>query len=145
MPYILGPLSGSRMSLVQSKRHGRFRASGFTLLEIVVTLVLLGLAAALLAPVFRIDSAPDEGFRTVLATTREAAVRRAQTMVLQVDARGSWRISAPGDTSTLGSGRFTDGTRDLRIRVNPLGACFNEGASGAVALDAVACAITGGR
>lgn len=131
------------MSLVQSERHGRFRASGFTLLEIVVTLVLLGLAAALVAPAFRAETSPDEGLQSILATTREAAVRRAQTLVLQVDDRGAWRIVPSGDSSAIGSGRFTDGTRDLRIRVNPLGACFNEGASGAVALDAVACAITG--
>jgi prepilin-type N-terminal cleavage/methylation domain-containing protein len=134
------------MPRLTTKRHGRFRTRGFTLLEIVVTLVLLGLAAALVAPAFRIEPTSEQDIRKVLAGTRETAVRRAQTLVLEVDDRGSWRILASGDTSAIGSGRFTDGTRDLRIRVNPLGACFNEGAS-AIALDAVACAITkaGGR
>jgi prepilin-type N-terminal cleavage/methylation domain-containing protein len=131
------------MALVPSKRHGRFRTRGFTLLEIVVTLVLLSIAAAIVAPAFRTARTPDENLRALLASTRETAVRRAQTVVLHVDDRGAWRIVASGDTAAIGSGRFTDGTRDLRIRVNPLGACFSEGASGAVSLDAVACAITG--
>ena len=129
-----------------TKRHGRLRTGGFTLLEIVVTLVLLGLATALVAPAFRTSSTPDAGLPSVLAATRETAVRRAQTLVLQVDDRGAWRIVAAGDSSLLSTGRFTDGTRDLRIRVNPLGACFNEGAPGIHGLDAVACALrTGGR
>ena len=135
------------MPRLTTKRHGRFRTRGFTLLEIVVTLVLLGLAAALVAPAFRSEPTSEQDIRKVLAGTRETAVRRAQTLVLEVDDRGSWRILASGDTSAIGSGRFTDGTRDLRIRVNPLGACFNEGASSTVGLDAIACAVTkvGGR
>jgi prepilin-type N-terminal cleavage/methylation domain-containing protein len=131
------------MALLPTKRHGRLRAGGFTLLEIVVTLVLLGLAAALVAPAFRTETSPDEGLRSILALTREAAVRRSQTLVLQVDARGSWRIAAAGESASIAGGRFIDGTKDLRIRVNPLGACFNEGKSGTIALDAVACAVTG--
>ena len=131
------------MRPLTTKRHGRLRTRGFTLLEIVVTLVLLSIVAAIVAPAFRTERTPDESLRSILAASRETAVRRAQTLLLHVDERGAWRIVAPGDTAAIGSGRFTDGTRDLRIRVNPLGACFNEGASGAVALDAVACAITG--
>lgn len=135
------------MALLPTKRHGRLRAGGFTLLEIVVVLVLLGLAAALVTPAFQSGPAPDEGLRSVLAATRETAVRRAQTLVLQVDDGGSWRIVAAGDSTALGTGHFTDGTKGLRIRVNPLGACFNEGARSTVGLDAIACAVTesGGR
>ena len=131
------------MALLPTKRHGRIRARGFTLLEIVVTLVLLGLAAALVAPAFRTDSAPDERLQSVLAMTREAAVRRAQTLVLHVDDRGSWRLVAAVESTSIARGRFVDGTSDLRIRVNPLGACFNEGAAGTRNLDALACALTG--
>ena len=137
------------MPLFSTTRRARLGSRvAFTLLEIIVTLVILGLAAALVAPVFRTD-APDEGLRSVLAATRETAVRRAQTLVLQVDDRGSWRIVGSGDSAMLGTGHFADGTKDLRIRVNPLGACFNEGARSTVTLDAIACAITptgaGGR
>ena len=131
------------MPLFPTKRHGRLRAGGFTLLEIVVTLVLLGLAAAMVAPAFRTETAPDEGFRSILALTREAAVRRSQTLVLQVDGRGAWRIAADGDSTPIADGRFTDGTKELRIRVNPLGACFNDGAAGTVGLDAIACTVSG--
>lgn len=134
------------MPPLRTERHGRLRAGGFTLLEIVVTLVLLGLAAALVSPVFRTGATPDENLNEVLAATRETAVRRAQTLVLQVDAGGWWQIVAPGESPAVGSGRFTDGTGDLRIRVNPLGACFSEGTQGVPGLDAVACAVrTGGR
>lgn len=136
------------MPPLPTTRRFRERAA-FTLLEIVVTLVLLGLAAALVAPAFRSRTTPDENLRSVLAATRETAVRRAQTLVLQVNDRGSWRVIAPSDSSAVGAGRLTDGTTNLRIRVNSLGACFNEGARGAVKLDAVACAVagtgTGGR
>ena len=137
------------MPLFSTTRRARLGSRvAFTLLEIIVTLVILGLAAALVAPVFRTD-APDEGLRSVLAATRESAVRRAQTLVLQVDVRGSWQIVAAGESTSIADGRFTDGTKDLRIRVNPLGACFNEGARSTVRLDAIACALTdpgtGGR
>ena len=131
------------MALFPIKRYGRFRAGGFTLLEVVVTLVLLGLAAALVVPAFRTEAAPEEGIRSVLAATRATAVRRAQTLLLQVDDRGSWRIVPAGDSSSIAGGRFTDGTKDLSIRVNSLGACFNEGAPGTIALDAIACVVTG--
>ena len=129
------------MPPLPTERHGRLRADGFTLLEIAVTLVLLGLAAALVAPVFRTGATPDENLNVVLSTTRETAVRRAQTLVLKVDDRGLWQIVAASESSAVGSGRFTDGTRDLRIRVNPLGACFNEGAPGTIALDALRCTV----
>jgi len=58
------------------------------LLEIVVTLVLIGLATALVAPTFRRDALPDDGYPAVVSAARELAVRRAQRLVLDVDDRG---------------------------------------------------------
>ena len=129
------------MPLDPTKRHGRYRASGFTLLEILVTLIVLGLAAALVAPVFRADPAPDNDLRAVLAGARETAVRRAQTLVLSVDQRGTWRIAAAHDSTTVASGQFRDGTGNLQIRVNPLGACLNEGAMVGITVDAIGCTV----
>src|SRR5215207_6982995 len=114
------------MPLDPTKRHGRYRASGFTLLEILVTLIVLGLGAALVVPVFRADAPPDDDLRAVLAGARETAVRRAQTLVLSVDQRGAWRIAAAHDSTTVARGQLRDGTSNLQIRVNPLGACLNE-------------------
>jgi prepilin-type N-terminal cleavage/methylation domain-containing protein len=129
------------MPLDPTKRHGRNRTSGFTLLEILVTLIVLGVAATLVAPVFRADAPPDDDLRAVLTGARETAVRRAQTLVLTVDQRGAWRISAAHDSTTVANGHLADGTGNLQIRVTPLGACLNEGANAAIPFDAVGCAI----
>ena len=123
------------------KRHGRLPSGGFTLLEVLVTLLLLGLMAAVVAPVVRGPAPPDEGITTVLSAARETAVRRAQTLELRVDDRGAWRLAATGDSTSIASGQFTDGTSQLRVRVNPLGACFNEGPSNRTQLDALACTL----
>ena len=127
------------MPLDPTKRHGRYRSSGFTLLEILVTLLVLGLSAALVAPLFRADTPPDDDLRAVLTGARETAVRRAQTLVLSVDQRGAWRIAAAHDSTTVAKGQFRDGTSNLQIRVSPLGACLNEGATVAITVDAVGC------
>ena len=129
------------MPLDPTKRHGRYRSSGFTLLEILVTLIVLGLAAALVAPAFHADATPDDDLRAVLAGARETAVRRSQTLVLSVDPRGTWKMAAAHDSTTIASGQLGDGTGNLRIRVTPLGACLNEGAITVIPVDAVGCSI----
>jgi prepilin-type N-terminal cleavage/methylation domain-containing protein len=129
------------MPLDPTKRHGRNRTSGFTLLEILVTLIVLGVAATLVAPVFRADAPPDDDLRAVLTGARETAVRRAQTLVLTIDQRGAWKIAAPHDSTTVANGQLGDGTGNLQIRVTPLGACLNEGANAVIAMDAVGCSV----
>jgi prepilin-type N-terminal cleavage/methylation domain-containing protein len=126
-------------------RRRRLRAVGFTLLEVLVTLILLGVAAAIVAPVIRVSQPPDEGIQAVLAGARDAAVRRAQTLVLSVGDLGQWQLAPANSPDLIARGQFRDGPRDLRIRVNALGACFNEGAAGPVALDAISCTITTNR
>ncbi len=122
----------------QLPTQGKNRA-GLTLIEVVVVLVVLGLAAALVAPAVRTNAEPDEGLAAVRAAAREAAVRRAESLVLSVDERGAWRIVATRDTAAIASGRVSDGTKQLRVRVSPLGACFYEGV-GTGSLDAISCA-----
>jgi prepilin-type N-terminal cleavage/methylation domain-containing protein len=119
--------------------QGKNRA-GLTLIEVVVVLVVLGLAAALVSPAFRSTAEPDEGLRSVLAAARDVAVRRAETLILNVDERGAWRITAVADSTSVASGRFSDGTGQLRVRVSPVGACFSEGV-GTWSLDAVSCTL----
>ena len=128
------------MRSLPTNRHAQFRTvSGFTLLEIVVTLVLLGLAAAMVAPAFRRDSSPEGDTRTVIAGARESAVRRAQTLILSVDDRGAWRLTPVGDTTSLGAGVLPVTGEPLTLRISPLGACFHEEASFAKGWDAIAC------
>lgn len=119
-------------------------ASGFTLLEVVVTLVLLGLAAALVAPTFRTETAPRDDSVAVLARSREMAVRRAQTLVLQIDAQGRWTLTPVGDTTSIGSGVIQSGGPPVRMRISPLGVCLAENNSVADSWDAIACARPGG-
>ena len=123
--------------------QGKNRA-GLTLIEVVVVLVVLGLGAALVAPAIRSSAEPDEKLANVLAAARETAVRRAETTFLTVDAQGAWRIAALSDTTPIASGRFGDGTAQLRVRVSPLGACFSEGA-GTRSLDAASCTLVSQR
>jgi prepilin-type N-terminal cleavage/methylation domain-containing protein len=128
-----------------TSRHARIRVrNGFTLLEIVVTLVLIGLSAALVAPVFRRE-APDDSFAAVLSSARELAVRRAQTMVLRVGADGSWRLTTVDDSASILSGLLAQTPSARQLTITPLGACFDQDAESVEAWDALACAPTGGR
>ena len=126
-------------------RHARIRKStGFTLLEIVVTLVLIGLGTALVAPMFRRDALPDDDYPAVVSAARELAVRRAQRLVLDVDDRGQWRLSAAGDSTAIGAGILTERVTASRLSLTPLGACLHENGPDARDWDAVACTPAGG-
>lgn len=122
----------------------RLRTTGFTLLEIVVSLVLIGLGTALVAPIFRRDALPDDGYPAVVSAARELAVRRAQRLVLDIDDRGQWRLSVLGDSATLGAGVLAGRGTAARLTITPLGACFHENSAGSRDWDAVACAPVGG-
>lgn len=127
----------------QRPAHGKNRV-GLTLIEVVVVLVVLGLAAALVSPAIRSSAEPEEGLRNVLAATRDVAVRRSETMILSADERGAWRITTVGDSTPVAYGRFSDGTAQIRVRVSPLGACFTEGV-GSRRMDAVSCTLVARR
>src|SRR3989442_4278135 len=66
---------------------------GFTLVEMLVVLVLLGLAAALVAPAF----VPTRARQTrelveLIGATRDAAVRRGEVVSLHVERSGAWQV-----------------------------------------------------
>ena len=119
-------------------------SAGFTFLEIVVTLVLIGLGAALVAPVFRRDQLPDDALSTVLAGARELAVRRAQDLILEIDAQGGWRLTARNDTSSIAAGIVADAGKARRLTVTPLGACLDASSAPPANWDALDCAPTRG-
>jgi hypothetical protein len=77
---------------------------------------------------------------TVLARSRETAVRRAQTLVFQIDAQGSWKLTPVGDTTSIGSGAIEGGGTALRLRITPLGVCLAEDTPVTDNWDAIACA-----
>ena len=119
---------------------------GFTLLELLVVLVLLGLAVALVLPSLRV---PDRAHAqsSVLERARATAVRRGESVRLFMSRDGAWTVRATSDTTgeilLAGTGVESSGP-DLAqsIVISALGTCLPEGASafGATAWDPARCA-----
>ncbi len=112
-----------------------------------MVLVLLGLAAAFVLPVLeRPVRSADQ--RTVLERARAVAVRRGESVRLQVDATGAWTVRATADTTDaiLLSGAATTAAPDAGIArsivISALGACLPEGKAvvGGGAWDPTRCA-----
>jgi len=119
----------------------------FTLLELVVVLALMGLAMAVVAPslVMRPPSA-GEALQRVVTTARRAAINRAQTVTLGVDASGAWRVESAGREAgdVLVSGKLDEGpAQPIRIRVSSLGLCMAEAdsASGGATFNPMTCSM----
>ncbi|MGZ8414640.1 MAG: prepilin-type N-terminal cleavage/methylation domain-containing protein [Gemmatirosa sp.] len=133
------PRPGPVPILARANRPAR---RGVTLLELLVVLLLLGLAAALAAPRLLRPRAADAGdplARTV-AMGRALALRRAEALRLEIDADGRWRLVARD--SVLQRGALPTATTPLRLGISPLGVCMPEPADDAPApaWDAAACA-----
>lgn len=108
---------------------GRRRA--YTLLELLVVLVLLGLSAAVVLPRLRLPSGAT-AHRTTIERARAVAVRRGEPVRLSWTDGGDWTVRATADTSgvTLLSG--TDGALSATVGarslvISALGACLPEG------------------
>ncbi len=109
-------------------RDGSGGSPGFTLLEIVVVLVILGLGAALVAPALLTS---DEGERPTLAAVighvQDMAAQRGETLLLDVFPEGHWEVlgSASLADGTLASGELAGErpNRAFTLRVAPLGSC----------------------
>jgi type II secretory pathway pseudopilin PulG len=116
-----------------------------TLLELLVVLILLGLAAALVAPVLRLPAAgtggAEESAPVALGRAADAAralaLRRGEAVVLAVAADGRWTVTpavAAADTVPLLGGRAAVAVgAPLRVVVSPVGTCVPDatGADGA--------------
>ena len=120
----------------------RRRRAAFTLLELLVVLVLLGLSAAFVLPTLRLP-APATGGATAVARARAVAVRRGESVRLLVDAAGAWTVRATADTlgTILLAGISTAGHAHSVV-ISALGTCLPEGAAavGTPAWDPVRCA-----
>ena len=116
---------------------------GFTLLEVLVVLILLGVGFGLAVPAFVTpqDGATD-GVQRILSTARRAAVRRAEAITVSIGPTGDWTIdngdrAASPETGTLD---WEPGAQ-VRVRVSPLGACVLDSNDGSLLIDAVSCRI----
>jgi prepilin-type N-terminal cleavage/methylation domain-containing protein len=125
------------------------RPRGFTLLEILIVLLLLGLAFALVAPSFVSPrNKQDDAVQRLIDEARRLAVQRAGAVTLSIRADGAWTIESQGslDMTQLKQGSI-DRTAavPMRVQVSALGACLLESmleTNGAVTLDPVHCRIT---
>jgi len=127
------------------------RRSGFTLIEMLVVLILMGLATALVVPVLLPPSRHDSALNALLASAREVAARRGEVVSLHIDATGQWRMeggspAVQGGGGTLATGRVQPFlTAPVTLMVSPLGSCAfdlrSAAAAAAVPLDPLTCEI----
>ena len=117
---------------------------GFTLVEMLVVLVLLGLAAALVAPAFTNTPAKrTTELVELIGAARDAAVRRGEVVSLHVERSGAWQVEgvAAGKLTTpLAAAPFT-------LVLSPLGSCAfdvrSDAAARAIKLDPLTCEVRG--
>jgi prepilin-type N-terminal cleavage/methylation domain-containing protein len=135
---------------MRSPRRDRSKApEGFTLLEVVVVLILLALAAGLAAPALGDREAPGESELAALLTgAREAAARRGETVALRISASGSWRMESGGAAAAepIQTGEIEPfAGLPFTLLVSPVGTCGLDAASGnaapAIRLDPLSCTL----
>ncbi len=96
-----------------------------------MVLILLGIAASVVLPVFR-TKPKSEDVTSVIERARALAVRRAESLILNVNPLGAWAVRSSTDTSAgvLLSGPTGSAPLQLPsyiIQITPLGACFPQG------------------
>lgn len=121
---------------------------GFTLVEVIVVLILLTLAAALVAPAFIFrERGPESGLASVISNAQELAVRRGETLYLQLDGTGRWTVvgAASPSEGIIAEGHLDTGESlpAFTLVLGPLGSCGFDTRSGAAArlipIDPLAC------
>jgi len=122
--------------------------TGFTLVEMLVVLILRGLAAALVAPALLPPRHDQSAFKDLVASAREAAARRGEVVYLSLDPTGQWRMEGGANPleGTLATGRVPPVFAvPVTLAVSPLGSCAfdvrSAPAAAAVPLDPLTCEI----
>ena len=129
---------------------GVHQRAGFTLIEVLVVLLLIGMAAAIAMPALLRPRAPESGLKVLVGNAREAAIRRGETVFLRIGASGEWRIdgsSATGESDSLLLGRMEPLQAPLTLIVSPTGTCMLDVPSVMAApdiqLDPLTCEVVG--
>ena len=92
-----------------------------TLLELVVALVLMGMAAGLVLPAIATPPASEPDFDSVLRASRTSAIGRAQQLTLTVDGSGRWVLRS--HESALDSGIVRGASSPMTMAISALGQC----------------------
>lgn len=120
------------MPILEVHERRGTRPFGFTLLEVMVVLILLGLASALVTPAFlQPPSREKDELQTVIDAARSMAIRNASTVTLSFTADGRWTAeesNGRGLADMSGGTLTARGTVAVRLLVSPLGGCALEGA-----------------
>src|SRR2546425_2410959 len=122
------------------------RRSGFTLLELLVVLILMGLVAVLVVPALFPRHHDQSALNALLGNAREVAARRGEVVYVHIDPTGQWRMEAGANPpqAALATGRMEPFfAAAVTLMVSPLGSCGfdvpSAAAVGAEALDPLTC------
>lgn len=101
---------------------------GYTLLEVIVVLVLLTLAASVVAPAFVAprDRAAAAAAVRIIGHARALAIRRAEALELRIEPSGTWRLDgvASAQAGALATGTVSPAPRvAISLLFSPLGSC----------------------
>lgn len=102
-------------------------ARGFTLLEVVVVLVLIGLTTTLVAPALLSPSdEPSASLQGVIRHAQHLSLRRGETLVLEVSTERRWTVlgsAVAGDVVDTGALEGDAPRGRVELWVNPVGSC----------------------
>ena len=122
--------------------------SGFTLVEVLVVLILMGLVAALVAPALIPHRHEGSALAALIESARDAAARRGETVYLTIMPTGEWRMEGGATPleGTLARGRVQPSLAvAVTLVVSPIGSCGFDARSAAAAvavlLDPLTCEI----
>ncbi len=127
-------------------RHGMRR--GYTLIEMLVVIAILGLAAAIVLPALVRSRLGAPSLQTVIDHARDAAARRGELIYVRIEPTGAWHLEGAGSPLelALASGRVAPLAREaLTLLVSPAGTCAfdvrSAAAGRAFAIDPLTCTV----
>ena len=128
---------------------GLVMSKGYTLIEVLVVLVVMGLAAALVAPALLPRRSDPAAVVTLVRHARAAAIRRAEAISLRIEA-GAWRMdgAASLQAGAIATGRLpSPPPAAVTLVFSPLGSCSPDvesaAAGQALGLDPLTCEAAG--